>query len=109
MLLSSMLKTTLSFERDTGAQWAGCCVYWIMVIGLGLVGHGLRLLDYFFIMFVFLVDEYVADFGLPCICRKQCEEVGNMQSSMIFVINITSQSKYPARVANSEDDVKKIF
>ena len=33
------------------------CVYWIMVIGLVLGGHGLRSLDYFFIMFVLLVDE----------------------------------------------------
>jgi hypothetical protein len=80
-----MSKTTLSYERDAGAWRTGCCVYWIMVIGLVLVGHGLRLLDYFFIMFVFLVDEYVADFGLPCICRKQCEEVGNVQSSIVFI------------------------
>lgn len=44
----------------------------------GVGGHSLRLLDYFFILSGFLVDEYVSGFGLACICRKQCEEVGNM-------------------------------
>jgi hypothetical protein len=32
-----------------------------------------------------LVDELCADFGLPCICRKHCEEVGIVFSSIIYV------------------------
>src|SRR5271169_5755148 len=57
---------------DNG-HWFGvglvmACIYWIISL------FCLR-----------LVDELCADFGLPCICRKHCEEVGIVFSSIIYV------------------------